>query len=134
MKIVTIPKEVKLDVQVKDSSGAVSTREKPYPFTRFLHEALDEYKPLGKGYEGGKLSKAVHEAVDEIKKQKKVSFENEHWKTINDALKVPFEVASKYNRFVTHYYEAIIDAKDEKKPKPKKGKNKGKDEETESGK
>ena len=92
MKIVTIPKEVKVDVKVSRPEGGIFIEKVVYPFYKFLHEALDAYKPLGKGYEAGKLSKAVHEAVDEIKKKAKYGFENEHWKTINDALKVPFEV------------------------------------------
>ena len=119
MKVVTIPKEVKLEVRVSKPGGGLVIEKVTYPFPKFLHEALDAYKPLGKGYEAGKLSKAVHEAVDEIKKKAKHGFENDHHKTISDALKVPFEVAPMYNREVTEYYEAIFNAKDEKKPNPK---------------
>ncbi len=118
MKVVTIPKVVKLEVKVLKRDGTSPIEATPYLFPTFLHEALDAHKPLGKGYEAGKLSKEIHEAVDRIGGKKTFKFENDHHKVISEALKA-FNFPPKYNREVTGYYEAIRDAVDEKKPNPK---------------
>ena len=118
MKVVTIPKTVKLEVKVLKPDGSTPIEDKPYLFATFLHEALDAHPPLGKGYEMGKLSSEIHEAVDRIELRRAFKFENDHHKVISEALK-NFDFPPKYNRKVTSYYEAIAKATDEKKPNPK---------------
>ena len=122
MKVVIVPKVVKLEVKVLKPDGSTPIEERPYLFATFLHEALDAHKPLGKGYVMGKLSRDIHEAVDRMGGSKAFKFENDHHKVISEALK-NFDFPPKYNRRVTTYHEAITSATDEKKPNPeKKGK------------
>ncbi len=127
MKLVSIPKAVMLKVALVGKDGnTTGMGDRRYSFGSFLHEALDNYTPLGNGYKMGKLSREIHEAVDQIDGKKTFEFENDHYATIVDALK-DYQMPPAYNREVTVYHEAIISATDKKKDKPKRQSKAGKE-------
>jgi len=114
VKVIDVPKPVKLKLLTKRSSDILEEVERPFTFSQFLIGACEGYKAFATGLKMARQYNKIMDIVESINNKKSVQLEDDDFGVVKAAVEAASWTTPSINRSCIPFYEAVENAEDVK--------------------
>lgn len=116
MKVIDVPKPVKVKLLAKKADNIVEEVEQKITFSEFLIGACEGYKEFAKGPQMARQYNKIMDVVESANGAKSIQFEDEDFKVVKGAVDSASWNTPNINRSYIPFYDAVDSAEDVKIP------------------